>query len=196
MVAKDNERQLTDEEHVKAIIDDPQSFVYIVETYEKPLLRFIHRISSVSEEDAKDILQDAFIKMYRNVNSFDAKWKFSSWAYRITRHEVIDHFRKKKVRPQINFSDLGDAVIGRFSAAIDIEEEIHTSISKEKLLELLDELDYKYKEILVLKFLEEKSYEEMSDIIKKPIGTIGTRINRAKRQLSKIAKAKNVFFDI
>ena len=196
MTAKALNAQQTDEDLIRAVIKDPQSFAYIMDRYEKPLLRFIRRISNVSEEDAEDILQDAFIKMYKNLNSFDPKWKFSSWSYRIVRHEVIDNFRKKKARPQITFSDLGETQVRQFSSAIHIEGEIDKAFTKENLVMLLGELDYKYKEILVLKFLEEKSYEEISDILKKPIGTVGTRVNRAKKHLAKIAKEKNISFDI
>jgi RNA polymerase sigma-70 factor (ECF subfamily) len=185
----------TDEQLVLAIREDSSVFVYIMARYEASLLRFVHRISNVSKEEAEDILQDAFISMYKHIHAFDPKRKFSSWAYRIVRHEVIDHFRRRKSRPQVTFSELGDDVVRRFSDSIDIPALIDRGIAKEKVLHILDQLDYKYKEVLVLQFLEGKSYEEISDILKKPIGTIGTQLNRAKKQFAKIAHKEGVVLE-
>lgn len=161
-----------------------QDFYYcIVKKYEEKLLRYIFRISSFSSEDAEDILQDVFLKAYKNLNDFDANLKFSSWIYRITHNEVINHYRKSKARPQLTSSEKNEELLKIVGQDNDIIEKIDNKILGMKIKQALDKIDKKYKDVLVLKFMEEKDYNEISDILKKPTGTIGTLISRAKVKL-------------
>ena len=92
----------TDEQLLELAKTNEQAFACLVDRYEKKLLSYIMRISNVNLQEAEDILQDAFIKAYTNINDFDSKLKFSSWMYRITHNEVISAYRKRKARPQGN----------------------------------------------------------------------------------------------
>jgi len=71
-------------------------FSVIVERYEKKLLKYILNQSNVSIEDAENILQDVFIKVYKNINSYNSIYKFSSWIYRIAYTTTIDNYKKHK----------------------------------------------------------------------------------------------------
>jgi len=75
---------------------------------------------------------------------------------------------------------------------LNIEEEINLEFLKNNLFEILDQMDLKYKEVLVLKFWEQKSYSEISDILKKPEGTVATLINRAKKHFLKILEKSHL----
>lgn len=171
----------TDEELVKMALNNQDSFLYLVERYEKKLLSYIIRISGFSKEDAEDVLQEVFIKVYVNLNSFDDDLKFSSWVYRITHNEVINNYRKKKVRPQ-SVMDLDDEFLNNLASDLKTDGHIDQRYLKENVAKVIENLDPKYKEILVLRFWEDKDYSEISDILKKPMGTVATLISRAKKK--------------
>jgi len=181
-----------DTELVKLSLKNSDYFLCIVRKYETPLMRYIRRITNVSLEDAEDLLQETFIKVYTNLNGFDTSLKFSSWIYRIAHNEVISNFRKLKVRPEKINSEINGNVLKKIESDLNIEKEIDQKILKEKLNQIINQLDIKYKEVIILKYLENKSYEEISDIIKKPTNTVGTLINRAKKQLNNIIKNINI----
>jgi RNA polymerase sigma-70 factor (ECF subfamily) len=173
-------REKTDGELVGLALADQSYFLYLMRRYEAKLLAYIKRISNFSHDEAEDILQEVFIKIYENLNDFDKDLKFSSWAYRITHNEVISHYRKAKARPQNLPFNINDKVLANLSSDLDIKREIEAGYLRKAINKILANLDIKYREVLVLKFLEEKSYKEISDILKKPMGTVATLINRAK----------------
>ncbi|MDD5290768.1 MAG: RNA polymerase sigma factor [Patescibacteria group bacterium] len=182
MTDNKNFREKTDEELVSLALADQDNFLYLMRRYEGKLLAYILRISSFSHDEAEDILQEVFIKIYENLNDFDTSLKFSSWAYRITHNQVISHYRKAKVRPQNLPMDINDKILANLSSDLDIEKRVEISYLRKAIENVLANLDIKYREVLVLKFLEERSYQEISDILKKPMGTVATLINRAKRE--------------
>ena len=170
----------TDEELVPLVLENPDDFLYIMNRYQAPLLRFIRRISGVSLADAEDALQEVYIKVYKNLNSFDTSLKFSSWIYRITRNHVISENRKKRNHQEF-LLDEDDAGENKFISRIDLPKEIDNILDRQTITKVLASIDEKYREVLILRFLEEMDYQEMADVLKKPIGTVGTLINRAKK---------------
>mgnify|MGYP003877808481 CR=1 FL=1 len=175
-----------DEELIPLILSNQDHFIYVVKRYKEKLYRYIMRISDFSPEEAEDVLQDVFLKVYLNLNEFDTGLKFSSWIYRIAHNQVINEFRKKKARPQHNAIDLDDDMARQIASNLDIEKETDQIILKESIVRTLRELDAKYREVMVLRFLEEKSYEEISDIIKRPSGTVSSLLNQAKKEFKKV----------
>ncbi|MDD5032262.1 MAG: RNA polymerase sigma factor [Patescibacteria group bacterium] len=182
MTENKNFLEKTDEELAVLALGSKDYFLYLMRRYEAKLLAYILRISSFSHDEAEDVLQEVFIKIYKNLNDFDKNLKFSSWAYRITHNQVISHYRKAKARPQSLPLDINDKILANLSSDLDIEKEIEAGYFKKAIKKVLANLDIKYREVLVLKFLEERSYKEISDILKKPMGTIATLINRAKKE--------------
>ena len=92
--------QLTDEEIVVKTLQDKQFFGEIVDRYEAKLTRYIARLGVRNPEDQLDVLQEIFLKVYKNLNGFDRSLQFSSWIYRISHNEAISWYRKKNVRPE------------------------------------------------------------------------------------------------
>ena len=171
-----------DEELVALTLENPDIYQVLVERYEEKLMRYVMRISASSREDAEDILQDVFLSAYRNLNEFDQDLKFSSWIYRITNNKVISHYRKKNARPKTTTYEGDSELINILSSDEDIAKELEKRQKSDEVREILDTLDERYREVLVLKFLEDKDYKEISDILQKPMGTVATLINRAKKQ--------------
>jgi RNA polymerase sigma-70 factor, ECF subfamily len=172
----------SDEELVALTLQDQEYFLVLMNRYEKKLMSYIIRISGMKYEDAEDILQDVFVKIYYNLNNFDPKLKFSSWIYRIAHNQTISEFRKRKARPVQYFQE-EDLV--RFVDNFEIDKSIDNILLRESMEKIFSKMDKKYRDVLVLKFLEEKDYNEISDILKKPVGTIGTLINRGKKKFKK-----------
>jgi RNA polymerase sigma-70 factor (ECF subfamily) len=185
MVSNEDLNEKSDLELVKLTLLDQENFLYLVQRYEKKLLRFIQRISGLGPDDAQDLLQEVFIKVYQNLNDFDHGLKFSSWIYRITHNQVVSNYRKNKSRPQISLFDLDIESYENLASDFDVSQSMDQEILRQKMSKALDGLELKYKEVIILKYLEDRSYEEISDIIKKPLSTVGTLLRRAKQALAK-----------
>ncbi len=181
---------IPDEQLVQLSLKDQDCFYYLMKRYETKILRYINRLTNVSHEEAEDILQEIFIKAYQNLNGFNQKLKFSSWIYRIAHNEIINQYRKNKLRLAViplNIEDKAN-LIDSISDKTETNGEYESLENAEKIREALAMLPDKYREILVLRYLEDKSYNEISDILRKPPGTVATQINRAKASFKKIVR--------
>lgn len=174
-------RDKTDIEIIGLAKRDPNVFGVLMARYEEPLLRYVRRISSFDRDDAEDVLQEAFIKAYRNLNDFDHDAKFSSWIYRIVHNQTIDTARKKKTRAAVSIDEHDLTQILR--AATDLEDETARKHDLERVRETVRTLPETYRDALILRFLEEKSYEEIMDILRLPKGTVATLIRRGRKIL-------------
>jgi RNA polymerase sigma-70 factor (ECF subfamily) len=174
----------TDQEIVRQTFAHKEAFGLLIERYEAKLLRYLERLGVGVREDREDILQNAFVKAYRNLHSFDPTLEFSSWIYRITHNEAMSFFRAKRARPQAILSEEGTALLTELS-----DEQADTAalaehrLSREELAKALDALDDRYRTALLLRFFEDRSYAEMSDILEVPVGTVSTLLHRAKHAL-------------
>ncbi|NTU98980.1 RNA polymerase sigma factor [Candidatus Falkowbacteria bacterium] len=185
-------QNLTDEQVVKLVLEDQDYFLVVINRYKTKLFTFIKRLTNICDEDAEDVLQEVFLKIYLSLNGFDNGLKFSSWAYAITRNQVISNHRKLKARAEGYAVGLDDEAASRLASKIDVEKDMDSLLDKQKISLILNRLDEKYREVLVLKFIEEKDYKEISDIIRKPSGTVGSMINKAKELFRKEAEKQNI----
>lgn len=171
------------------------AFYCIVNKYEKKILKYIMRITNIDLEDAENLLQEVFIKVYKNINEYNSDFQLSSWIYRIAHNITIDFNRKYKNRINISLESEDSEywnLIEILDSWIDIEHDYKKKELIKKIIEILNLLDDKYKEILILKFLEEKNYDEISDILKIPTWTVATLINRWKKQFKIKAQENNL----
>jgi RNA polymerase sigma-70 factor (ECF subfamily) len=176
---------LSDEELVLLTLKNQDNFVAIINRYKNRLFAYIRRITNIRDEDAEDLLQEIFLKVYLNLNDFESDLKFSSWIYAIARNQVISNHRRLSVRAEGHSTTLEDDIARKLASSFNIEAELDNIYLKDSIAKVLDSLAEKYREVLVLKFLEEKNYQEISDIIKKPVGTVGSLMNKAKSEFKK-----------
>jgi RNA polymerase sigma-70 factor (ECF subfamily) len=172
----------TDEQLVAMTLKNENAYAFLVERYEEKLGRYVTRISGGTKEDTEDVLQDVFLSAYKNLNDFDQDLKFSSWIYRIAHNKVISHFRKVTARPKTVTYEGDTQLLNILASSQDLAKELERKYTAEEVRGVLETMDDNYKEVLFLKFLEEKDYKEISDILEKPMGTVATLINRAKKQ--------------
>ena len=185
MILSDEAEQKSDEEVVALALKDHEYFVLIINRYKSKLFNYIRRITSVRDEDAEDLLQEIFLKVYLNLNDFDSDLKFSSWIYAIARNQVISNHRRLNARAEGHSVTLEDDGAQKIISSFNVEKELDKAYLKESVEKVLFSLHEKYREVLVLKFIEEKNYQEISDIIKKPMGTVGSLMNKAKSEFKK-----------
>lgn len=176
---------ITDKELISIIRDkNEERYGEITERYRGKLFAYLYRLVGQKEE-AEDLLQDVFLKAFRNLKSYDNRRKFSSWIYRIAHNEAINHIKRKSLKKFITWENI-TLTKDKITAAHAGEAVDDAWIRKEKNQELedaLDKLPLKYKQVLIFRYYSDQSYEEMSEILDKPINTIGTLINRAKKRL-------------
>lgn len=186
---------VSDAELVKKSLVNPDSFALIIERYEKKLLRYLSYFVGVDKSQAEDILQETMIKVYRNLNGFNPNLSFSSWIYRIAHNEALNFIRKNKRQASISL-DAEDEDNLALLKVLASEENIPAEAAQKemagKVREILALLREDFREMLILRYLEGYDYQEISDILKKPLGTVGVMIGRAKEEF----KARAVKFNL
>ncbi len=180
--------ELSDQDVVRQTIHDRHMFRILVQRYQDALLRYIRRIGCVDPEAAKDILQESFIKAYSNLNDYDSAFSFSTWIYRIAHNETMSHFRRQKNRPQVFTDDSSLYLFETIPDDLDIAGEIDMKMRGQAVSMALSKLKPPYREVLVLRFFEEKSYDEIGNILQIPHGTVATYISRGKKELQALLK--------
>lgn len=178
---------ITDEMLASSLRTDARVLGDIIERYEKKLSLYIGRKSSATADDIKDILQNIFIKVYKNIYDFDTTLSFSSWIYRIAHNEMIDWYRKEKRKPRISLEG-NDYILQTIASEVDVADMAIKEETKKHLQKAIELLPEKYQDIVDLRFFEDKSYDEIADILAIPPGTVAIRINRLKKQLQEILK--------
>lgn len=158
-------------------------FAEIIKRYQNKLLRYATFILDDPDAGA-DIVQESFIKSYINLNSFNTNKKFSSWIYRIVHNQAMNYLNKNKKQRPIN-PDI------EYDSGVDLEEKYIKNEIISHAHDCLGEMSVIYKVPLSLYYLEEKTYEEISDILRIPIATVGTRISRAKVIMKNICQRKS-----
>ncbi len=180
--------ETTDEQLAAAVQKgDTESFGQLVDRYQAKMLRYARKF--LLADNAEDAVQEVFIKAYQNINSFDAAQRFSPWVYRIAHNEFINHL-KKQGREHLSFFD-PDTFFPHPVAKETAEGEAERGLAKQIVEANLEKLDSKYREALVLFYLEELSYKEISDILKIPVATVGVRIKRAREALRSVFKQES-----
>lgn len=159
---------------------DTAAFEYLFDRYRDAIHRlFLQRTGNA--EDADDLLQETFIKVYMNLHRYSPEYTFGQWLYTIARNTFIDFTRKSR-------SDL--PIDERFSApaatAPTPEESIINSQQRVQIEHYLESLPEQYKKLFRLRFIDEYSYEEIAEKLHLPMGTVKTQIHRARERMCRL----------
>jgi RNA polymerase sigma-70 factor (ECF subfamily) len=183
----------SDNEIIEKIIrGEKELFSLIVEKYEAKLLRYIKRFIWEAD-DAPDVLQNVFTRSYVYLNSFDKSQSFNAWIYRIAHNECINFLKKNKKFSGYSIGDILDidTFIPFLTASEKSDDITNTRESKEEVEKYLNKMDSKYREVLILYFFEELSYEEIAKILQIPVSTVGVRLRRGKEKI-KVLMEKDI----
>lgn len=180
----------TDEELIEHTLENKEVFRYIITRYEGKLRRYVRRITSVPEQDIDDILQEVFIKAYKNLRDFDSEvGTFSAWIYRIAYNNTVSVFRRRSARPEYLCLDDNESLLETLRADDDVLQEVEAREFAERLARAIARLPSAYRDVIILSYFEEKSYKDISDILKIPMGTVATKLNRAKQKLKQLLES-------
>lgn len=173
----------TDEEIVGIALTHKEFFGELVRRYQDRLGRYLRRLGVFRHEDIEDVLQNIFLKTYRNLNDFDRSLKFSSWIYRIAHNEAMSFFRSRSVRPEGFVLEDSETALEMLKSGLDSSFEAELALDSAHLSKAMAALDPKYRDVLVLRYFEDREYADISDILRIPQGTVATLLNRAKKKL-------------
>ncbi len=157
--------------------DGKTSFALLVEQHHRKLYHFVYRYTH-NRDDAEDLVQDTFIKAFKNFHRYDDRYAFSAWLFTIARRTVYNHYRAKRDIQTLDF-ELVDCSASPDTAAESDEQSCLLWGSVEKLKK-------KYQEVLYLKYSEDLSVEEISKVLNKTQTNIKILLFRARNQLRKI----------
>ncbi len=176
--------QLTDEDLASKVQKgDLEAFSVLLERYRPKILRYGNKFL-LQPGDIEDVTQDIFLKAYQNIQSFDTSRKFSPWIYRIGHNEFINLGKKRKGEP-LDFFDF-DTFFPHPQSPDTAEKDFDEQVTKTAVNNFLDQLPVKYREPVVLYYIEGLDYKDIADILHIPIGAVGVRLNRAKKKLKEL----------
>jgi RNA polymerase sigma-70 factor (ECF subfamily) len=156
---------------------DTEAFGLLVERYEAKLIRYGGKFLP-DRADIDDLVQDIFIRAYENIQSFDATLRFSPWIYRVAHNTFVNALRSRS-RSRIFAMDL-DTISPHFLAHHDEDPERDQQYMRQAIEKGLESISVKYREVLILYYLEGLSYKEIADVLRVPVGTVAIRLSRAK----------------
>ncbi|KRG14803.1 RNA polymerase sigma factor SigW [Lederbergia galactosidilytica] len=167
---------------------DREAFGEIVELFKDKVFQLCYRMLG-NRHEAEDIAQEAFVRAYVNIHSFDQKKKFSTWLYRIATNLCIDRIRKKKPDYFLDAEVAGTEGLTMYSQIAaegkSPDSEVETLELQELVQREIMRLPDKYRIVVILRYIDELSLNEISEVLEMPLGTVKTRIHRAREALRK-----------
>jgi RNA polymerase sigma-70 factor (ECF subfamily) len=180
--------KLTDEKLIARFQDgDINAYNELVDRYKDRLLNFVFRYFN-NREQAEDVVQETLIKLYTHASYYKNIAKFSTWLYTIAKNNALTELRKNKRKRTDSLWTNEGKPIDIETKGDSVEKTVHNEIAVEALNRYLDEIPENFRIAVVLRDFQELSYEEISKILEIPIGTIKSRINRGRIQLSEKMK--------
>ena len=166
------------------------AFGEIILKHERFVYNVVYRMLP-NPEDAKDISQEVFIKAYRYLSKFDNKASFSTWIYRIAVNTCIDEIRKRKGKETISLDDEIEGAEGSIKNQfadkyVDIERDIIEKEGLESIRQAVNKLSEEHKVVVTLRDMEGLAYDEIADITQTSLGTVKSRLSRARKALKEL----------
>ncbi len=182
--------RLSDEDLIEKFQNgDLYAFDLIVKRYKNQLLNFVYRFLGNAEE-AEDLVQETFLRVYRNRKAYQKVAKFSTWIYTIAGNLAKTELRKRKRRKFFSISDLGynEKDYDISDDAFNPEKDVDGRMKEEIIHREIEDLSPKFREVILLRDVQQLSYEEISQIVNIPLGTVKSRVNRGRLKLQERLK--------
>jgi RNA polymerase sigma-70 factor (ECF subfamily) len=163
---------------------DERAYVELVNRYKDRLLNFVFQFLGDMEQ-AEDVVQDTMLRLYEKKHYYKEIAKFSTWIYTIARNLANTELRKRKRRKTTYLSHMSkDERQYEIPAVQDnVDQSLHNEFIQDRIKSAISKLPEHYKTVIILRDIQELSYDDISNIVGVPLGTIKSRINRARLQL-------------
>lgn len=162
----------------------------LVYRYQDRLVNFLFRYTG-NKDDSEDLAQDAFIKLYRSKHLYQEIAKFSTWFYTIAINIAKTSLKKKSRMSTLSISDYDTENEKDFDIpanAVEPDVQANASLENYYIQKAINSLDEAYREVIILRDIQDLDYEEIANILKVPIGTVKSRINRGREKLKVLLK--------
>ncbi len=164
----------------------------LVNRHQKTVYHVAHKIVR-NDETAEDITQETFMKAFAALASYRSEYRFSTWLCKIAANTSIDHLRKKRIQAlsldrEIETSE-GTVEFEIADYSFHPERELEAKQKRITIDEAIDNLPERYKQVILFRHRDDKSYEEIADLLSVPVGTVKARIFRARELLKKSLKS-------
>ena len=186
----DKQLVYTDEDLIERFQNgDEQAYIELVNRYRDRLMNFVYRFVN-DYEQSEDIAQETLIKLYTHKHYYKKIAKFSTWIYTIAANLAKSELRKKKSRKVTNLSQMStqEKEYELPADQPDTDQAIESEFIEKRIQAAIQKLPLHFKTVTILRDIQELSYEEISKIVDVPLGTVKSRINRARLQLQKELK--------
>ena len=172
---------------------DGAAWEEIVTTFSRRIFNLAYRFTS-STEAAEDLTQEVFIRIYRTLDQYDAKQgDLANWLMRLARNLVIDDYRHRQRNPQNSFADdVEDHTFHLHAVGSSAQKDLERREMAKQVQEAIDKLPMDLRTCVILRDIEELTYQEIVDVLKIPEGTVKSRINRGRIELAKILRRMKV----
>ena len=168
---------------------DREAFGALVEQYRDNVYRLAYRMCG-NAYDADEVAQEAFVAAWRALPNFRGDAKFSTWLYRLTTNAAIDLMRRENRHRAASEEDIPELADESDSP----QQQMERTEQQETVQKALSSLGEDYRQVLLLRYMQELDYAEIAEILHLPVGTVKSRINRAKAQLkTALLKSGNIF---
>ena len=181
---------LSDNELITVIhTQNREAYRELFARYQKKLFTYIFHLVG-NRDETEDILQNVFQKTFKNIENFDTSRKFSSWIYRIAHNESVNYLKRRSKRYTVSWDDIATSKDKLDTATNDElpEDKFARREITREIDEALSQLPKKYQQVLKMRYFQEYSYDVISGILGKPVNTVGTLINRAKKKLLEVVE--------
>jgi RNA polymerase sigma-70 factor (ECF subfamily) len=171
-----------------ALKGDQRAFAEIVDMYQERLYHMAYRML-YNRQEAEDVVQDTFLRVYRNLERYDDSMKFSTWIYRIATNLCIDRLRKRKPVYSLDAESADHEGLDGYAMIPSDdrtpESELLLSDTQRIIHQAIETLPAKYKTVMVLRYLQDMSLQEIGDVLDMPVTTVKTRVHRGREFLRK-----------
>nr|WP_156829068.1 RNA polymerase sigma factor SigW [Cohnella laeviribosi] len=172
---------------------DQRAFAEIVELYKDKLFHLANRMMS-NRQEAEDIVQETFLRVYKHLDRYDENQKFSTWIYRIATNLCIDRLRKRRPVYSLDAeSSDHEGLDGYAMMPSDDrtpESELLLSETQRIIHETIETLPLKYRAVMALRYFQDMSLQEISEVLEMPVTTVKTRVHRGREFLRKKLEPK------
>ncbi len=177
----------------RCLAGDEQAYRELIERHRRPVFAVALRMVRVAE-DAEDLAQETFIRMFRALERYDPERPFAAWLYTITARLAIDLLRRRRVRPtSLTFHDQEadeDRTLDVMDPSLGPDVLVAHREEERRAQDLIDSLPEHYRVVVALRHQQDLSYEEIADALHLPLGTVKARIHRARALLKERLEAR------